>query len=60
MWNGILDILKDKVKQGVEVRVMYDDMGSFRNGPGGLCQTAGELSASNASGSTRSTRSSIL
>ena len=29
MWNGILDILEEKVKQGVEVRVMYDDLGSF-------------------------------
>ncbi len=24
MWNGILDILKEKVLEGVEVRVMYD------------------------------------
>ena len=29
MWNGILDILTEKAKQGVEVRVMYDDIGSF-------------------------------
>jgi len=29
MWNGILEILEEKVKQGVEVRVMYDDLGSF-------------------------------
>ena len=28
MWQKILDILKEKVKQGVDVRVMYDDMGS--------------------------------
>ena len=27
MWNTILDILTEKVKQGVEVRVMYDDLG---------------------------------
>ncbi|MDE7439099.1 MAG: cardiolipin synthase [Clostridia bacterium] len=27
MWNEILEILIDKVKQGVEVRVMYDDIG---------------------------------
>ena len=27
MWNGILDILKEKAEQGVDVRVMYDDMG---------------------------------
>ncbi len=27
MWDTILDILKEKVLQGVEVRVLYDDMG---------------------------------
>ena len=29
MWNSILDILKEKAKQGVEVRVLYDGMGSI-------------------------------
>ena len=29
MWNTILEILKEKVQQGVKVRLMYDDMGSF-------------------------------
>ena len=28
MWDGILDILKEKAKNGIEVRIMYDDMGS--------------------------------
>lgn len=28
-WHGIQEILEDKVKQGVEVRVFYDDMGSI-------------------------------
>jgi len=27
MWNSILEILKEKAEQGVEVRVMYDDLG---------------------------------
>ncbi len=27
-WDSILSILKEKVKQGVDVRVMYDDLGS--------------------------------
>lgn len=27
MWDSILDILQEKAKQGVDVRVMYDDMG---------------------------------
>lgn len=26
MWNSVLDILEEKVKEGVEVRVMYDGM----------------------------------
>ena len=29
MWNGILDILKEKAAKGVDVRVLYDDMGSL-------------------------------
>lgn len=29
MWNTILEILKRKVKDGVDVRVIYDDMGSI-------------------------------
>ena len=33
MWLEILDILKDKVKQGVEVRLMYDAMGSIKGFP---------------------------
>ncbi len=29
MWNSILEILKDKAQNGVDVRVIYDDMGSL-------------------------------
>ncbi len=29
MWDGILKILKEKALQGVEVRILYDDMGSI-------------------------------
>ena len=29
MWNQILEILKDKVRQGVEIRIIYDDVGCF-------------------------------
>ena len=29
MWNGILDILKEKAAAGVDVRILYDDMGSI-------------------------------
>lgn len=30
MLNSILEILKDKVKEGVEVRLVYDDIGSIK------------------------------
>ena len=33
MWDSILRILKLKVKEGVEVRVMYDDVGSLKTIP---------------------------
>ena len=29
MWNSILDVLKRKARQGVKVRLIYDDMGCF-------------------------------
>ncbi len=32
-WSEILDILQKKVKEGVEVRLIYDDMGCFWNLP---------------------------
>ena len=33
LWNSILDILKEKAAQGVEVRVIYDDIGSISTLP---------------------------
>ena len=33
MWNGILDILKEKARNGIDVRVLYDDMGSIARLP---------------------------
>ncbi len=29
MWDSVLEILKEKAEQGVEVRLMYDDVGCF-------------------------------
>ena len=29
MWRSILDVLKEKARQGVEVRLIYDDLGCF-------------------------------
>ncbi len=34
-WNQILQILSEKAKQGVDVRVMYDDMGCIKTLPDG-------------------------
>ncbi len=39
MWNAMLDILKEKVASGVEVRVMYDDLGSFGTLPASYVKT---------------------
>ncbi len=33
LWDSILGILKQKVKQGVEVRVIFDDIGSLKTLP---------------------------
>ncbi|MBQ8383230.1 MAG: cardiolipin synthase [Clostridia bacterium] len=33
MWNSVLEILEAKAAQGVDVRVMYDDMGSLTTLP---------------------------
>lgn len=33
MWNSILDILEEKAKQGVDVRMIYDDMGCLTTLP---------------------------
>lgn len=33
MWNSMLDILIKKVQEGVDVRVMYDDVGTISNLP---------------------------
>ncbi len=33
MWNSILDILREKVQQGVDVRIIYDDFGCLTKLP---------------------------
>lgn len=38
MWQGILDILKEKAKEGVDVRVIYDDFGSLTTLPAHYCK----------------------
>lgn len=39
MWNSVLDILKDKVKEGVDVRLIYDDAGCITTLPPDYCKT---------------------
>lgn len=43
MWNSILDILVQKVKQGVDVRLVYDDVGCLKTLPYKYDKTIEEL-----------------
>lgn len=38
-WNSILEILKQKAAAGVEVKVLYDDIGCMMTLPGDYCKT---------------------
>ncbi len=38
MWNSILDVLERKAKEGVDVRIIYDDMGTIMLLPGDYSQ----------------------
>ena len=38
-WNSILDILKEKAAQGVDVKVLYDDIGCMATLPGDYSKT---------------------
>ncbi len=38
MWDTILDLLEQKAKEGVEVRMLYDDLGCLFTLPGGYYQ----------------------
>ena len=42
MWNPILEILTRKAKEGVDVRVMYDDLGCIMTLPDGYFRTLRE------------------
>lgn len=33
MWNAVLDIMKEKAAAGVDVRLMYDDLGTIQTLP---------------------------
>ena len=37
-WNSILDILKQKAAEGVEIKVLYDDIGCMMTLPGNYCR----------------------
>ena len=38
-WNSILDILKEKAAKGVNVKVIFDDVGCMMTLPGNYCKT---------------------
>lgn len=38
-WNSILEILKEKAAKGLDVRVIYDDVGCICTLPGDYCKT---------------------
>ncbi|MGM9522749.1 MAG: cardiolipin synthase [Oscillospiraceae bacterium] len=38
-WNSVLDILKAKAAEGVDVKVVYDDVGCMMTLPGDYCKT---------------------
>lgn len=42
-WNKILEILSEKAKDGVDVRVMYDDMGCIKTLPDGYTRKLKKL-----------------
>lgn len=39
MWNPILEVLREKAAAGVEVRVLYDELGTFSKIPGNYQKT---------------------
>ncbi|MBQ8214536.1 MAG: cardiolipin synthase [Clostridia bacterium] len=39
MWGAILDVLRDRVEAGVDVRIIYDDLGCFMSLPSNYAQT---------------------
>lgn len=41
-WNSILNILKEKARQGVEIKVIYDDIGCMSTLPGNYSKTLRE------------------
>ncbi|MBD7912424.1 MULTISPECIES: cardiolipin synthase [Clostridium] len=43
MWNTILEILIEKVKEGVDVRIIYDDIGCIKTLPNKYYEELGKL-----------------
>ena len=39
LWDRIFDVLQRKAAQGIEVRIMYDDLGSIVTAPDGMLKT---------------------
>ncbi len=45
-WNSVLDILKEKASAGVDVKVLYDDIGCMSTLPGNYCKVLGKYGIS--------------
>ena len=43
MWDTLLELLAQKAKEGVDVRVLYDDVGCLFTLPGGYCKKLREM-----------------
>ncbi len=43
MWGKILDVLRERVAAGVDVRIIYDDLGCFMSLPSNYARTLREL-----------------
>lgn len=43
MWSKIFDVLKQKVSEGVEVRIMYDDLGSINKLPNNFAKKLNKM-----------------
>lgn len=42
-WGSVLEILKEKVKAGVDVRIVYDDIGCMQTLPGNYAKTLNKI-----------------
>ena len=54
MWNTILDILRQKLKEGVEIKLIFDDLGTINTLPTGYDKIMRQLGIEGVMSSTSS------